>query len=78
MHDLTSLPIDAACIPITIVGPIRGDVLRVQTIVFRYREIGGEILSHPENSVPQTLVLHYQEIGGILCTKQQSNGIVPI
>jgi hypothetical protein len=38
----------------------------------------GEILSHPENSVPQTLVLRYQEIGGILCTKQRSNSIVSI
>jgi hypothetical protein len=35
----------------------------------------GEILSHPENNVPQTIVLRYQEIGGILCTKQRSNGI---
>jgi hypothetical protein len=26
----------------------------------------GEILSLPENSVPQTIVLRYQEIGGIL------------
>jgi hypothetical protein len=38
----------------------------------------GEILCHPENSFPQTIVLRYQEIGGILCTKQQSKGIVSI
>jgi hypothetical protein len=36
----------------------------------------GEILSHPENSVPQAIVLRYQEIKGILCTKQRNNGIV--
>jgi hypothetical protein len=42
------------------------------------RVFRGEILSHPENSVPQTLVLRYKEIGGILCTKQRSNGIVSI
>jgi hypothetical protein len=38
----------------------------------------GEILRPPENSVPQTIVLRYKEIVGILCTKQQSNGIVSI
>jgi hypothetical protein len=38
----------------------------------------GEILSHPEISVPQTIVLRNQEIGGLLSTKQRSNGIVSI
>jgi hypothetical protein len=37
-----------------------------------------EILSHPENSVPQSIVLRYQKIGGILYMKQRSNCIVSI
>jgi hypothetical protein len=36
----------------------------------------GEILRHPENSVPQTIVVRYPEIGDKLCTKQRSNGFV--
>jgi hypothetical protein len=31
--------------------------------------IRGEILSHPENSVPQTIVLRYQEIG-VYCVRK--------
>jgi hypothetical protein len=43
-----------------------------------YTVARGEILSHPENSIPQTIVLRYLEIGSILCTKHRSDGIVSI
>jgi hypothetical protein len=49
-----------------------------QYLVTKNLSVRGEILSHPQSSVPQTIVLRYQEIGGILCTKQRSNGIVSI
>jgi hypothetical protein len=56
----------------------QGHVAPVGCLVeaFVASESRGEILSPPENSVPQTIVLRYQEIGGLLCSKQRSNGTI--